>query len=305
MISFRAALLLSVLLVPAIAEAREPINVFGDDDKDDASPQGSVIINGRQATGEAEGNAGVIRSSGVTGANTGAGAMRVKFERRGGTMYVKAKVRGRPVYFLLDTGASFTTLTPAFARSIGIRVPKNAPAMRLRTANGVTSSRLGVIDSMIFGGRPHRNVTFVECPTCGGTFKGKPLVGLLGMNVLGRYRMDVIEQSREIVFIPGMNYSNRFADIEPWLTSQPVKRQRSVKGNVTSYEVTVAILNRAPRAVSDVEFGLVCTLANGQERRASGKVARIKKGKVAKTKITLKADGPCTGIRPAVFQARW
>jgi aspartyl protease family protein len=57
---------------------------------------------------------------------------------RDGHFYVDAEVNGTRIHFLVDTGATFVSLSPDDARSAGLRLFESDYTARTMTANGVT-----------------------------------------------------------------------------------------------------------------------------------------------------------------------
>jgi aspartyl protease family protein len=57
---------------------------------------------------------------------------------RDGHFYVDADVNGTRIHFLVDTGATFVSLSPDDARSAGLRLFESDYTARTMTANGVT-----------------------------------------------------------------------------------------------------------------------------------------------------------------------
>ena len=55
----------------------------------------------------------------------------------GGHFFLKARVNGWPLDFMVDTGASYVTLNYRDARQAGISLPDSAFKHQVRTANGV------------------------------------------------------------------------------------------------------------------------------------------------------------------------
>jgi len=234
------------LMMTPSAPAQQEIDLFGgstsaSSSADDSSP-GGIQIEGAASS-----------SSGAVVGRPGSGEMAVKFVRLGGTMYVPVMVQSRRVYFIFDTGASITTLTPKFARSAGISPPKGAPVLRFNTANGVTTMPLGLITRMRLGEHALQNVTYSTCKTCGaGKRPGldAEVVGLLGMNVIRKYQVRVDEAEGLLVLSPNVSYTSQLEDVSPWLSP----RFRGIKpGDGAS----VMVRNKAPKSI-EVTLELSC-----------------------------------------------
>lgn len=225
------------------------------------------------------------------------GGFTLNFERTGNTILVPATVNGRDAYFLFDTGASYTTLTGDFARTAGITPRKDYPSLTLQTANGLIRSKLGIIDALVLGGRAHDGVTFGVCDRCPtGTYKGKPIVGLLGMNVIGRYRTSFDHSKGVIEMAPSDGYLDRWRDIEPWVdvkfTAHRVGgKERTLLGWVE---------NRSPRSIRQMTLEYWCK--GGARGRADRSLGANKREKFS---VTI-GNGDCTtGYHGEVVSARW
>jgi aspartyl protease family protein len=106
-----------------------------------------------------------------------------------GHFLAKGAVNGRSVRFLVDTGASLTTLSRAQAKQIGLRYRHGAPA-RAATANGPVDGWLIELDSVRVGDVTVRNVDAM-------VINAELSVGLLGMSFLDRF--DMQQQGTKLV----------------------------------------------------------------------------------------------------------
>jgi hypothetical protein len=242
-----------------------------------------------------------IESSGGTNTTSFSGRITLEFDKRGSSMLVPAEVAGKSVYFLFDTGATFTTLTPSFARSIGASPPKNAPSTVSRTANGRRRFEFGIVPSITLDGRVHRNITYGACSACGGiTYRGKPVVGLLGLNLLRRYRIDVDHSAGEIQLEPGPHYSDRTHDIAPWID---VRQKRPEELELGDFHTAFEVENRAPRAV-EVDLSIRCKFRGGQTETITTGSTAIQAGD---TEILTARSGKkfCHATKVDVESASW
>jgi aspartyl protease family protein len=95
-----------------------------------------------------------------------------------GHFWVRAEVNGTELDLLVDTGATYTSLSQSSAEAIGLKPdPLRAPA-RLDTANGTVTARMGVLESLRFGTIAAQQVEAVILPSSSGD------TAVLGMNVL-------------------------------------------------------------------------------------------------------------------------
>ncbi|MGI9386725.1 MAG: retropepsin-like aspartic protease family protein, partial [Methyloligellaceae bacterium] len=142
---------------------------------------------------EFSGFVGVIKSIGDDAYNQSATETEQPFENgfarevtltagRNGHFYSTAYIDGTSIQVLVDTGASFVSLTYEDARKIGLRLTKHDYIMRMRTANGSTRAAPVVLDSVRIGDITVRNVkASVGLP-------GAKHVTLLGMTFLSKLK---------------------------------------------------------------------------------------------------------------------
>lgn len=81
--------------------------------------------------------------------------------------------------FLIDTGASYTVITPRLAKKLNITVTDDLPKVKILTVNGVVQAPLVTIDTLTIGGMEVKNVKALIQPLGDDVL----LAGLLGMNV--------------------------------------------------------------------------------------------------------------------------
>lgn len=81
--------------------------------------------------------------------STGDGVIEVRLRRNAGGHYVApGEINGRPVTFILDTGATNVAVPLAMKEELGL---KAGPAVPTQTANGVSTSYLTRIDQLRLG----------------------------------------------------------------------------------------------------------------------------------------------------------
>ena len=102
-------------------------------------------------------------------------------ERRGGALHVNARVAGKPLRLLVDTGATVTAITRAGARGLG-SVP-TGERVRVSTAGGVVESEVHHVRDLEVGDLhlDSLSVLVLDGPLPQG------VDGLLGMDVLARF----------------------------------------------------------------------------------------------------------------------
>jgi clan AA aspartic protease (TIGR02281 family) len=97
-----------------------------------------------------------------------------------------ALVGGIPVVFIIDTGASATSIPSSALAALGIVVDQNTPRRRVRTASDefeapvVSLPPLDLAGALVEG----MQATVLDLP-------GQPDTGLLGLDFLGRFRIDL------------------------------------------------------------------------------------------------------------------
>lgn len=96
-----------------------------------------------------------------------------------GHFWVRARVNGQSERFLIDTGATVTTIGQDLADQAGVSPDPEARAVVLHTANGTVPAQLGRIARLQVGNVTARDTSAVIAPDLGGT-------NVLGMNFLSR-----------------------------------------------------------------------------------------------------------------------
>lgn len=100
---------------------------------------------------------------------------------RDGHFYLNSKVEGRPLVFLVDTGASSVLLSQSDAQRLGHAPPRSAYRHEFHTANGVTYAARTTLDQIRIGNKDFAKVDAYIIP------EGLS-VSLLGQSVLRRFQ---------------------------------------------------------------------------------------------------------------------
>jgi clan AA aspartic protease (TIGR02281 family) len=111
----------------------------------------------------------------------------IPFERRGTAVLIPGRANGQLIgYFILDTGATFTTVSRAAADRLGVFV--GGSSVRLATANGAIQVPLVLLDELEVGGAIAHHVAAVvhDLPSLPTN-----VVGLLGLSFLDRFRVSL------------------------------------------------------------------------------------------------------------------
>jgi len=112
-----------------------------------------------------------------------------------GHYWVRAQVNGVPAAFLVDTGATLTTLNTDTAAAAGLEPRRGGIPIMLQTANGTVSAEVATIDELTFGNVTARGLDAAIAPNIGRT-------NVLGMNVLSRLGSWRVEQGTMILTPP-------------------------------------------------------------------------------------------------------
>lgn len=294
--------------LPTGALAQEEIELFGPSQPaTTSSPKAATTEtpSGIKVEAQAEaakprievGSSGALWDEGNAGSTDGSAVIR--FKRQGLSMFVEAKLQGKLVYFMLDTGANYTAIRPSVARAAGIYPPSDAPVTTFHTANGPVAAPFGLIPSMILGGRRHSNVTYSLCETCGADRSpwGAPIAGLLGMNVLRRYTMRIDEARGVLELQPSLAYHDRMADVRPWLEPERPTLKRKTRNGPRVFEVKMR--NRAPQRVDGLRLVVEC----GAQAPQRDEVRPIDARSSRALSITL--DERCQPADWSVEDVRW
>jgi clan AA aspartic protease (TIGR02281 family) len=115
----------------------------------------------------------------------------IPFEKRGSIVIVPATLNNRQtVNLVVDTGASFTFISHALARDLAIDLSLNPKTVPFHTANGVVEAPLTSLNSIMVGGMEIKNLTAAVHDTT----PDSTAAGLLGLNFLSNFRMDIDTQ---------------------------------------------------------------------------------------------------------------
>ena len=98
--------------------------------------------------------------------------------------------------FLVDTGSSVTVLSPGFARTLGLVPTATAESVELQTLGGRTAGPAATVASLRVGAAELRDAPVVVHDP------GPGLDGILGNTFLGRYRMTVDGDRRQLHLHP-------------------------------------------------------------------------------------------------------
>ena len=117
----------------------------------------------------------------------------VPLEKHGEVVVIEATLNNkRSAKFVVDTGASYTLISNALARDLAIDVGDGARTLSFQTANGLINAPVTNLESIKVGGMEIRNL-----PTAvHDAVPDSQVSGLLGLNFLSHFRMDIDTQKR-------------------------------------------------------------------------------------------------------------
>lgn len=113
----------------------------------------------------------------------------IPIQRKGQVAVVRATLNSKATAsFVVDTGASYTMISRATAKELEIDPEeKNLPTIPFQTVNGVVSAPVVTLDSIDVGG-----IQIKDLPAAiYDAFPDSGVSGLLGLNFLSHFRMDI------------------------------------------------------------------------------------------------------------------
>lgn len=120
----------------------------------------------------------------------------IKIPPRKNVVRVPVLVNGVRGTFILDTGASFVTMSQGFAQKAKIQADQG-DAVRMRTANGVVEGKRERAATVQLRSLLAKDVSIVV-QTSGQTTYGDGVDGLLGMSFLSRFKVSIDTESIKI-----------------------------------------------------------------------------------------------------------
>ena len=137
----------------------------------------------------------------VTGELTGANEQQVVGhtlrlrQSADGHYWADAEVNGKPVRFLIDSGATTTAMTLNTAREADVSIDEGGFPVRLNTANGIVEAQRGTIQSLRVGPMIAMDMPVVVADAFGGA-------NVLGMNFLSAMKSWRVEGMEMILEPP-------------------------------------------------------------------------------------------------------
>lgn len=116
----------------------------------------------------------------------------VQFQKKGELMVVPATLNGKAAArFVVDTGATYTTISQATAKELAIDLGDNPTTLTFHTAGGTVQAPLASIRSLEVGGLEITNLTVAVHDI----FPDPGISGLLGLNFLSQFRVGIDSQN--------------------------------------------------------------------------------------------------------------
>jgi clan AA aspartic protease (TIGR02281 family) len=115
----------------------------------------------------------------------------IPIEKNGAIVIVDATLNGKAsAKLIVDTGASYTMISSAKAKELGIDLDGSRRTIPFHTANGVIQAPLADLESITVGGMEIKNLTAAIHDALPNT----RVTGLLGLDFLSHFRMDIDTQ---------------------------------------------------------------------------------------------------------------
>jgi clan AA aspartic protease (TIGR02281 family) len=115
----------------------------------------------------------------------------VPFEKHGQVVIVEATLNNKTsAKFIVDTGASYTMISSATAKELAVGSEANPRTVPFQTANGMIQAPLVSLDSISVAGMEIKNLT----AAVHDVIPDGKIAGLLGLNFLSNFRMDIDTQ---------------------------------------------------------------------------------------------------------------
>jgi clan AA aspartic protease (TIGR02281 family) len=112
----------------------------------------------------------------------------IKFQKRGDLIVIPATINERaPVVFVVDTGASYTTISQATAKELQLDLQNNPKVISFQTANGTIQAPIASVKSIEVGGLGVNDIVVAVHDI----FPDPAVAGLLGLNFLSQFRVDI------------------------------------------------------------------------------------------------------------------
>lgn len=109
-----------------------------------------------------------------------------------GHFWVEARINDKSARFLVDSGATVTTLSDEVAMQAGASIDKFSPPLAMQTANGVIYAKRSMIEGLSVGPIQTSNLPVVVSDRMNG-------INVLGMNFLSRLKSWRVEDGEMVL----------------------------------------------------------------------------------------------------------
>ncbi len=180
----------------------------------------------------------------------------IKYIRYGTSAVVPLRLGDESLRFLLDTGASYLTLSRTTAERLGALPPRDAPVMVLQTANGKIRTRVGLLREIKLGPYRIKDVAFVLCDACADD--QRDVVGLLGLNILQRFLFTMDHQRGTMLLEPQpADPPNLSADMRPFLKFTRLSGSTLDLVFKRTFRATGYAANHAPKTMKGLSLRII------------------------------------------------
>jgi len=233
-------------------------------------------------------------------------ALSVPFTFEQGSIVVDATLTGGagpgvpalPVRLVLDTGASFTTISPAVAARLGVSPGPRAPRLHVQTAGGEADYALVVLSRISVGEARVGPLVAAVCEPCAVGDKA----GLLGLNFTSHFQMVIDNKTGRVRMRPVEDWVDRHAEVEPFLEVHGLTGSEA--GDLL--KIRAQVTNLAPVGVRGLAFELTLLDDQGQvlnARRVT--VEAVAAGETHTVDVEIAAHPACASFNLELKQAFW
>jgi clan AA aspartic protease (TIGR02281 family) len=195
------------------------------------------------------------------------------------------------VMMMLDTGATYTTLSDDVLAQLGLTPSERDPVIRLHTANGEREANILAVDAVWLGDLRLDGVALATCNQC----SSRETAGLLGLNVASGFNVAIDADRHEVTFSRRANHDRKL-DIKPWLDLD-ARFARYPGGRV---EVEIDALN-----TGDTPIRTAAAVVRCGERRWSVDLGALPPDEPVAVRRKLPSHPACEAYEIALDQARY
>ena len=127
-----------------------------------------------------------LQAAGQCDTRDATGTYKLRFHPRDRSIRTNAKINGVKGRFLIDTGASYVTLTQGFAARANLK-KLNRAAFKIKTATGISEASSAIADEVTLGTLSAHKVEIAVM----NDMLGDDIDGVLGLSFLSRFSMTV------------------------------------------------------------------------------------------------------------------